>query len=82
MNTERYVVKVYHDDGVHSPFESNKYLVYSSDELVRFLKSLEKDLKSARKSLRKQYIKSTILVSAVSGFKKVWEYTKEISYRD
>lgn len=80
MNTERYRVKVYHDDGVHPPFESNNYLVYSSDELVRLLKSLEKDLKSAKKILRKQYIKSIIAVSAVSGFSKVWEYSKDINW--
>lgn len=80
MNTERYRVKVYHDDGVHPPFESNNYLIYSSDELVRLLKSLEKDLKSARKTLREQYVKTTILVSAVSGFKKVWKYSKVIKW--
>lgn len=80
MNTERYVVKVYHDDGDHPPFESKHFIVADSDELIRFLKYLEKDLKSAKKILRKQYIKSTITVSAVSGFRKVWQQSKDIKW--
>lgn len=80
MKSERYVVRVYHDDGLHPPFEVKHYIVYDSDGLMKFLKSLEKDLKSAKKTLRKQYVKSTIDVSAVSGFKKVWEYSKDINW--
>lgn len=80
MNTERYVVKVYHDDLVHPPFEAMHFIVAGSDELIRFLKYLEKDLKSAKKTLQKQYIKSTITVSAVSGFRKVWQYSKDIKW--
>lgn len=80
MNTERYVVRVYHDDGVHPPFEVKHFIIKGSDELLRFLKYLEKDLKSAKKTLRKQYIKSTITVSAVSGFREVWHYSKDIKW--
>lgn len=81
MKTERYVVRVYHDDGVHPPFEEKHCLVDDSQDLLKFLKYLEKDLKSAKKTLRKQYVKSIINVCAVSGFRKAWEYTKEINYR-
>lgn len=83
MRTERYLVKVFHDDGVHPPFETASYTVYSGDELTKFLKKLEKELKSAKKTLKKSYIKTIISVSALSGlYKKAWEYTKEINYRD
>lgn len=83
METERYVVRVYHDDGVHPPFETASYTVYSGEELTKFLKKLEKELKSAKKTLKKTYVKTTISVSALTGlYKKAWEYTKEINYRN
>ena len=42
MKTERYLVKVYHDDGVHPPFETASYTVYSGEELTKFLKKVRK----------------------------------------